>query len=83
LFYISRLQILFLVYLLLIVLNILAIFYRYKPHKKRYDNNLIVSPAEGLVSYIKQKEMACEYLEFEGDTSKNKIRRCYIPYSYT
>jgi phosphatidylserine decarboxylase len=57
----------FLVYLLLIVLAILAIFYRYKPHKKRYDNNLIVSPAEGLVSYIKQKKntiIVSVYLHF-------------------
>jgi phosphatidylserine decarboxylase len=40
--------------LLLIILVILIIFYKYKPHNKRYDNNFIVSPAEGVVCYLKQ-----------------------------
>jgi len=30
-------------------------FYRYKPHVKRYDNNTIVSPANGLITYAEQK----------------------------
>ena len=57
----------FLVYLLVTILVILIIFYRYKPHKKRYDNNIIVSPAEGLVSYVEQKEktiIVSIYLDF-------------------
>jgi phosphatidylserine decarboxylase len=30
------------------------VFYRYTPHNKRYDNNTIVSPANGLITYAKQ-----------------------------
>lgn len=46
----------FLFCLLLIIFVILIIFYRYKPHNKRYENNVIVSPAEGVVCYLKQKQ---------------------------
>ena len=46
----------FLFCLLLIILFILILFYRYKPHTKRYENNVIVSPAEGVVCYLKQKQ---------------------------
>jgi phosphatidylserine decarboxylase len=39
----------------LIILIFLVIFYRYKPHNKRYSDNIIVSPADGVVSYLKQE----------------------------
>jgi phosphatidylserine decarboxylase len=42
--------------LLVIALIILAIFYRYKPHTKRYGDNVIISPADGTISYLKQKD---------------------------
>ena len=35
---------------------ILSIFYRYKPHNKRYCDNVIISPAEGTILYLKQKD---------------------------
>ena len=38
----------------LLLLIILMIFYRYKPHNKRYDNNTIVSPANGCITYAEQ-----------------------------
>ena len=40
--------------LLLSILILLLIFYRYKPHDKRYADNIIISPAEGTVTYLKQ-----------------------------
>ena len=42
-------------YLFISLLILLVVFYRYKPHSKRYDNNIIVSPAEGRISYLEQK----------------------------
>lgn len=39
----------------MIILIFLVIFYRYKPHNKRYSDNIIVSPADGVVSYLKQE----------------------------
>jgi phosphatidylserine decarboxylase len=32
----------------------LILFYRYEPYEQRYENNVIISPAEGTVSYIKE-----------------------------
>ena len=43
-------------YLFISLLILLVVFYRYKPHSKRYDNNIIVSPAEGRISYLEQKD---------------------------
>jgi phosphatidylserine decarboxylase len=40
--------------LLISILILLVIFYRYKPHDKRYGDNIIISPAEGTVTYLKQ-----------------------------
>ena len=42
--------------LLVIALILLVIFYRYKPHDKRYGDNIIISPAEGTVTYLKQND---------------------------
>lgn len=42
--------------LLLSILILLVIFYRYKPHDKRYNDNIIISPAEGTVTYLKQND---------------------------
>jgi len=52
--FICRLYIIFV--LLLLTLIFLCIFYRYKPHTKRYDDNVIISPANGMVSYLEQKD---------------------------
>ena len=41
--------------LLLLTLIILSIFYRYKPHNKRYGDTVIISPANGKVIYLEQK----------------------------
>jgi phosphatidylserine decarboxylase len=38
----------------LLLLIVLMVFYRYKQHNKRYDNNTIVSPADGSVIYVEQ-----------------------------
>ena len=40
--------------LLLLTLILLVIFYRYSPHDKRYSDNIIISPAEGTVTYLAQ-----------------------------
>ena len=42
--------------ILLLILIISMTFYRYKPHNKRYDNNIIISPANGTISYAEQKD---------------------------
>ena len=42
--------------LLLITLILLCIFYRYESHNKRYDDNVIISPANGTVTYLEQKD---------------------------
>lgn len=52
--FICRLYIIFV--LLLLTLIFLCIFYRYKPHTKRYDDNVIISPANGTVSYLEKKD---------------------------
>jgi len=52
--FICRLYIIFV--LLLLTLIFVSIFYRYKPHTKRYDDNVIISPANGMVSYLEQKD---------------------------
>jgi phosphatidylserine decarboxylase len=52
--FICRLYIIFV--LLLLTLIFLCIFYRYKPHTKRYDDNVIISPANGTVTYLEQKD---------------------------
>lgn len=36
---------------------LLIIFYRYKPHNKRYENNVIVSPAEVLLHHQNKRIM--------------------------
>lgn len=41
--------------ILCLLLIILIVFYRYKPHEKRYDNNSIVSPADGTITFFEQK----------------------------
>ena len=38
----------------LLLLIVLMVFYRYKQHNKRYDNNTIVSPADGSLIYVEQ-----------------------------
>jgi phosphatidylserine decarboxylase len=40
--------------MLVLLLSCLIVFYRYEPYEKRYENNVIISPAEGTVSYLKQ-----------------------------
>ena len=40
--------------IVLLLLVILIVFYRYRPHNKRYNNNTIVSPANGCIKYAKQ-----------------------------
>jgi len=52
--FICRLCIIFV--LLLLTLVLVCIFYRYEPHSKRYDDNVIISPANGTVSYLEQKD---------------------------
>lgn len=52
--FICRLYIIFV--LLLLILIFVCIFYRYKPHTKRYDDNVIISPANGTVTYLEQKD---------------------------
>jgi len=52
--FICKLYIIFV--LLLLILIFVCIFYRYKPHTKRYDDNFIISPANGTVSYVDQKD---------------------------
>jgi len=42
--------------LLLVTLIFVCIFYRYKPHTKRYADNFIISPANGTVSFLEQKD---------------------------
>lgn len=37
------------------ILIMLSIFYRYKPHLRRYYDNVIISPAQGLVTDIEQR----------------------------
>ena len=39
----------------MLILVMLMAFYRYEPHGRQYDNNTIVSPASGLVTYAKQR----------------------------
>ena len=41
--------------LLLLILIFVCIFYRYKPHTKRYDDNVIISPANGTVTSVETK----------------------------
>jgi phosphatidylserine decarboxylase len=43
-------------YLFIFLFLFLIIFYRYKPHSERYANNVIISPAEGIISYLEQKD---------------------------
>jgi len=52
--FICKLYIIFV--LLLLTLILVCIFYRYKPHTKRYDDNVIISPANGTVTYLEQKD---------------------------
>ena len=52
--FICKLYIIFV--LLLLILILLCIFYRYKQHNKRYDDNVIISPANGRVTYLEQKD---------------------------
>ena len=40
--------------IVLLLLIFFMVFYRYKKHDKRYDNNTIVSPANGRVTYVEQ-----------------------------
>jgi len=51
--FICRLYIIFV--LLLLILIFVCIFYRYKPHTKRYDDNVIISPANGTVTSVETK----------------------------
>jgi len=41
-------------FILLFLLLLLMIFYRYEPYKCRFNDNIIVSPAEGLITNIHQ-----------------------------
>lgn len=52
--FICRLYIIFV--LLLLTLILVCIFYRYEPHTKRYADNFIISPANGTVSFLEQKD---------------------------
>lgn len=52
--FICKLYIIFV--LLLLTLIFVCIFYRYKQHTKRYDDNIIISPANGTVTYLEQKD---------------------------
>lgn len=38
-----------------LLLIMLIVFYRYEPHNKRYNDNMIVAPASGLITYAEQK----------------------------
>jgi phosphatidylserine decarboxylase len=51
--FICKLYIIFV--LLLLILIFVCIFYRYKPHTKRYDDNVIISPANGTVTSVETK----------------------------
>lgn len=51
--FIYKLYIIFV--LLLLILIFVCIFYRYKPHTKRYDDNVIISPANGTVTSVETK----------------------------
>ena len=72
--------------LLVIILMIFVFLYRYKPYNKRYDNNVIVSPAQGVVSYLEQKQqkiIVSIYLNFLNNHTQiypvngNVIKRIY------
>lgn len=72
--------------LLVIILMIFVVLYRYKPHNKRYDNNIIVSPAQGVVCYLEQKQqtiIVSIYLNFLNNHTQiypvngNVIKRIY------
>jgi phosphatidylserine decarboxylase len=41
-------------FILLSLLILLMIFYRYEPYKLRFNDNIIISPAEGLITNIHQ-----------------------------
>ena len=41
-------------FILLSLLIVLMIFYRYEPYKLRFNDNIIISPAEGLITNIHQ-----------------------------
>jgi phosphatidylserine decarboxylase len=72
--------------LLVIILMIFVVLYRYKPYNKRYDNNVIVSPAQGVVCYLEQKQqtiIVSIYLNFLNNHTQiypvngNVIKRIY------
>jgi phosphatidylserine decarboxylase len=65
---------------------IFVVLYRYKPYNKRYDNNVIVSPAQGVVCYLEQKQqtiIVSIYLNFLNNHTQiypvngNVIKRIY------
>lgn len=45
-----------LVILSLVLILFLVLFYRYTPHTERYNNQTIISPAEGKITNIEQRE---------------------------
>lgn len=45
----------YIVIVLLILLSFLLYFFRYEPHTNRYNDNILVSPANGKITHLEQK----------------------------